>query len=196
MIDLKKPLQIYTEKRDRENKVGRYSCSSIYAFLQGWETPEDFIKGKQMDFAGQFNCWEGTYKHKAIEELMEILGYETEVKKEMKVGDFTIVGIADYLSKDEVSDLKTSRELYSKAKKWHEFQVKLYCTLFEKPVGKIMQPVFEEEYKPNKVGIPKPVPTNFYLKEIGSVKRDDSWFKKEMEKLSAFHKEVVKLKNK
>ncbi len=188
MIDLKPALQKYTEERDRPNKVGRYSISQIYAYLNGWQTPEDFIKGEKLDFTSQFRCFQGTSKHKQIEELMKLLGYKTEVKKEMKVGDFTIVGIADYLSDNEVADLKTSAKLYDKAKPWQIFQVKLYCTVFKKDIGKVAQPI----YKSNSNG----EPTDFYLKEIGSTKRDDGWFKAKMEKLNKFHNKVKKLHEK
>jgi hypothetical protein len=65
------------------------------------------------------------------------------------------------------------------SKPWHEYQVKLYCTMFERPRGVVLQPV------ENKDGL--------YLKEIGYVTRDDQWFADEMAKLYAFHLTVEEI---
>ena len=192
MIDLAPALKKYTEERDKPNEVGRYSCSQIYSYLNGWCSPTDFLKGEEKDFAQCFRMWQGTSKHKQVEDLMKVIGYETEVKKEMKVEPITIVGIADYLSDGEVADLKTSMELYKVAKKWHLYQVKLYCTLFEKPIGKIVQPVYKTK-SVFKRGKTKLEPDKFYLKELGSVKRDDKWFNEQMDLLLKFHNKILKV---
>lgn len=192
IIDLAPALIKYTEERDKPNEVGRYSCSQIYSYLNGWCSPKDFLKGEKKDFAQCFRMWQGTAKHKQVEDLMKLIGYETEVKKEKKVGDITIVGIADYLSDNEVADLKTSMELYKVAKKWHLYQVKLYCTLFAKDVGKIVQPVYKMKTVFTR-GKMKLEPSKFYLKELGSVKRNDDWFNQEMEKLLKFHNKILEV---
>jgi hypothetical protein len=91
------------------------------------------------------------------------------------------VAKADYLppdKPDEVWELKTSKSLLDKAKPWHEHQAKLYATIFEKDYGVVYQP-FERD--------------GLFLKCLGRVKRDDEWFKGELEKLLEFHKKIEEI---
>jgi hypothetical protein len=67
------------------------------------------------------------------------------------------------------------------SKPWHDHQVKLYCTMFEKKNGLVYQPVKND--------------SGVYLKHIGTVERDDAWFQKELEKLYVFHQRVEHLWN-
>ena len=64
-----------------------------------------------------------------------------------------------------------------------------------KSLKEFLTPVMRVEMKLNKIGIPKREVTEFYLKEIGRVERNDKWFDNQMEKLLEFHKEIIKLKN-
>ena len=171
MIDLtQKLLDMYSP---RIGKVGRYSCSKIWGILNGYCTPEQYINGEEIDFKSAMNMWQGTTKHAQIQQLLED-DYFLEYKRELKVGDFTIVGMADALNWEEILEIKTSEKVHDKAKPWAVHQLKLYLTLFERPKGRIVQPLRTA----NKL----------YLKELGEYKRDDTWFYKEMEKLNEFHK--------
>lgn len=193
MKNLNQELIKYQLSRNTKRKPNRYSCSEIYPILNNWITPEQYLFDEEIDFTGAFRMWQGTGKHKQMEELMKFMGYETEVKKEVQVGDLTIVGIADYLTETEVIDFKTSSELYDKAKAWHLAQVKLYCTLFEKEEGVIQQPIYKERKEYNRMGKLKSVPYELCLKEIGRVKRNDDWFMSQIDKLEEFNSKVIKL---
>ena len=174
MIDLtEKLLALYPPK---PNKVGRYSCSKIYAILHGWITPEQYINGEAVDFIGAFRMWQGTKKHEQIQELLKD-DYIIEEKREKKVKDFEIVGMADLMTEDTVLDIKTSFKLIN-AKPWAVHQVKLYLTLFERPFGEIVQPIWTG----NKL----------YLKTLGKYKRDDDFFNKQMDLLAKFHELCLK----
>ena len=181
-----KELLMKKYEKQKDNVIGRYSCSKIYAILKGWTTPEQYVKGEEIDFPSAFRMWNGTWRHKQGEDLVEGL-IETEVKKEIEVEGLTIVGMADYLLETQVADMKTSNEVYPKAKEWHLHQVKLYCTLFEKEEGLVFQPVYKMDLQPNKIGQYKKVPSDFQFKIIGRVRRNDAWFKQEINKLKEFN---------
>lgn len=157
--------------------MGRYSCSKIWSFLNGYCSPQQYLEGETVDFKGALRMFNGTMRHEAFPKLFP--EYQSEVKKEMKVGKFIIVGVADYLNKEEVLEMKTSEKVYEKAKPWAIHQAKLYCNLFDRQIARIIQPII----KGNKL----------LFKELSVVKKDDSWFKAEMEKLKKFDEEVKKL---
>jgi len=180
-FDLTEKLLNKIKDDNHENKVGRYSCSKIWGILNGYMTPEQYIKGEEVSVLGATRMSQGKLKHKFLEDIFKD-EYETEVKKEFDVGEFKIVGIADILDLGgkNVCDFKTSDAL-KEGKRWDLYQVFLYCTIFDRPKGIILQPRFTEE--------------KIWLENIGTVKRNDKKFYKEMEKLSAFHKKVKKLCN-
>ena len=124
--------------------------------------------------------WNGIGMHNQIEDLM---GKEnSEQKKEYTYKGMTLVAKVDFLppkKKDEVWEFKTSDKIMENSKPWHEYQVKLYTSMFGMPIGKVFQPVQSE--------------SGIFLKHIGTVERDDKWFEKEMEKLYEFHLKVEKL---
>lgn len=190
-ISLKDALVDETNSSPKEPKVGRYSISQIYSYINGWTTPKQYLEGETFDFVSSFRMWEGTAKHKQIEPLMERLGYEVELKKEYDCGEFVIVGMADYLKDNIVADLKTSREIIGEAKKWSLFQVKIYCTVFERDYGIIFEPKVKMGSVPNPRGIAKDCIVDLWLDNIGTVERNDKWFEAQMLKLSEFHKAVV-----
>lgn len=161
----------------RPNLIGRYSVSKIWAINNGYLTEEQYIKGEEFSVKSALRMTKGTMKHTYIEELLD--GYKTETKKEMKLEHFTIVGVADVLDLfgKDVCDHKTSDEL-KQAKSWDEYQVRIYCTMFERPVGYILQPRQDDN--------------NLWLEIIGKVKRNDKWFDTQMAKLLTFHNNLIK----
>ena len=177
-IPLNNKLIAKCKKDAHNNVIGRYSVSKIWAINNGYLTPEQYIKGEEITPKGARRMLLGKAKHKLLEQLFP--DHQTEIKKERKVWDFEIVGIADILDLEgeNVCDFKTSEGLKI-AKPWDEYQVKIYCTMFEKPKGLILQPRFNEN--------------DTWLELIGEVKRDDKWFNGEMKKLGDFHDKLTKL---
>lgn len=160
----------------KKGVIGRYSCSKIWAMINGYLSPEDYLQGEEIDFTGAMNMFNGTMKHEAIQSLLEE-EYTMEVKKEMKVKDFEIVGMADCLNIEELLEIKTSFKEHDKAKPWATHQIKLYLTLFKIPQGRIVQPIRTQD--------------SLFLKVLGEYKRNDDWFNNEMDKLAAFHSQLI-----
>ena len=191
MIDLTQKL--LATRKLKKGKVGRYNVSDLYSILNGYISPEEFLSGEKEpfidDLTDTYTMWNGVWKHKMIQELLP--EYEQEVRKEYKVDDeITLIGKVDWIG-EEVGELKTSASIMGEAKKSAIHQVKIYLTMFEREIGRIFQPVVKkkEVYKFGK----REKITAFNLKELSVVKRDDSWFNKEMSKLKDFHKKVKKV---
>jgi len=155
----------------------RYNCSEIWGLLNGYTTPEQWLRGEKKNFKNAYQMWQGTWKHKQIQSLLPEV--EQELKTEKKVGNLTIVGIADLIDKDRGYEIKTSEKLHKQAKSWHIFQSKLYCILFDRPEWVIVQPVLGKGY--------------LKLKEIGRVKKNLAWFNETMEQLKEKDNEIEKI---
>lgn len=160
-------------------KLGRYNASEVYAIFAGWKSPEDWVFPQDIDVKSLMRMNMGTIIHSHIQSYLEPQRCEVKRTYTTPDGEITIVGKADYLLDDDVWDIKTSESELAKSKPWQEHQVKMYCTMFERPHGKIMQPVRTEE--------------SLYLRCVGEVTRDDAWFLGEVEKLRAFHEKVKAL---
>jgi len=155
------------------NKIGRYSISKIWGILNGYLTPEQYIKGEEHTLEDILRMNEGTMKHKFLEKYA--IG-ETEIKKEYDCGDFVIVGKCDELTENEVIEYKTSVKLYDKPKAWHIHQLKMYLTIFERPLGIIYQP--------------KIIKGRFILDTLGTTQNNYLWFQEQISKLRIFHEEL------
>jgi len=155
------------------NKIGRYSISKIWGILNGYLTPEQYIKGEEHTLEDVLRMNDGTMKHKFLEKYA--IG-ETEIKKEYDCGDFVIVGKCDELTDEAVIEYKTSVKLYDKPKAWHIHQVRMYLTVFERPLGIIYQP--------------KIIEGRFILDTLGTTKNNYLWFQGEINKLRQFHLEL------
>lgn len=177
MIDLTK--ELLEELGEHKNKIGRYSCSQIWGMLNGYLKPEDYLKPEKKPLKEVLKMWSGTMKHEMVSKLLTRKGYEVEQKKEMEMPEngFVIVGKCDAINPDEVVEIKTSDKLLE-SKRWYEFQLKLYLTMFDRPKGKIFQPVFNDK---------------LYLKELAVVERDDNWFNSQMLKLKDYHNKLLKI---
>jgi len=161
--------------------IGRYNSSEIYAILNGWTTPEQWLKPPEKTPKEMKVMWKGTWGHKQVQSLLK--QELCEQKNVVEYKDIKIVGKADYMPdgeySDEVWEFKTSETIMEKAKDWQKFQVKLYTTMFKRPKGVIIQPVETE--------------SQILLKRLGTVNRDDEWFAKQLEKVYEFHLEIKKL---
>jgi len=179
-IDLTQQLLESQRAKKRVNKIGRYHISKIWGMLNGYLPPEKYIEGEELDFTGSLNVWLGTNKHEMIQSLLEnrFSKVEMEVKKEMKVGDFVIVGSCDVLTPTEVIELKTSFNLIP-AKRWSIHQLKIYLHLFDREEGGL--------YQPRMTG------TKLFLKELGRYKKSQKWFDGEMAKLTNYHNKLKQL---
>jgi hypothetical protein len=178
-IDLTPKLKAQMGPKPRTR--GRYHSSEIYGIMNGWTTPEQWMKASEKTVKEIIMMWNGIGLHNQLEELM---GKEhSEQKKEYQYKSITLVAKADFLPPGEkahqVWEFKTSDKTMEKMKPWHEYQVKLYTTVFERQQGLIYQPVIGEN--------------GLYLKHLGTVERDDKWFTDQLDKLLEFHIKVEKL---
>lgn len=174
-IDLTQKLRQKMSSRARMR--GRYNSSELYFINAGLTTPEQWIKPPEKSMKEILTMWGGIGMHSQLEDL---LGKDNcEAKKEIVYKGIVLVGKADYLPPlipDEVWEFKTSDRAMKTSKEWHDHQVKLYCTMFDRNIGKIFQPV------QNADGV--------YLKHLKTIARDDKWFEGELEKLYQFHLKV------
>ena len=162
----------------KHNKIGRYSVSGIYAIFAGWTKPEDYFRVGYNDFVGIKRMWAGVINHDFIESLLE--KEKCEIKVVYQYKDIEIVGKADYLpNEDEVWDFKTSDQVLDKAKPWAEHQIRFYCSMFKRKIGRLYQPILSGD--------------RYILKHLGAVERDDSWFERECEKIYKFHQKLVEM---
>jgi CRISPR/Cas system-associated exonuclease Cas4 (RecB family) len=164
----------YLRGEKRERKLNRFSVSELYYLLAGWTTVEEYLKGKEFTIK---NLWEmklGELKHQWIQDFLK-KDYECEIKKVYKVDDLEIVGKADLIAKDHGIEIKTGKAR-DKASRSQEFQARMYCTIFEKPVFYIMQPYHNHE--------------KAYLKTIGVVHRNDKWFETQINKIKLKYQEI------
>lgn len=159
-------------------KIGRYSASEAWSIINGFTTPEKWLNPEPPDFKGMMNMWNGIQGHESVQGLLDKA--KCEQKQVFEYGEIQLVGKADYLpNAQEVWEFKTSLEAMTSAKPWHIHQVKLYCTMFKRPVGLVLQPVTTKD--------------KFLLRELGRVNRDDDWFQEQLDKLVAFHEQVKAL---
>lgn len=164
----------------RSRVRGRYNSSELYFINHGVGklkiTPEKWLHPEEKDMKQILNMWTGVGMHNQLEDLLGKA--DSEKKVEFVYKDIVLVGKADFLppTKDEAWEFKTSDRLMDKMKLWHSHQVGLYCSMFEKSIGVIYQPVQDD--------------SGIYLKDIGRVKRDDEWFQAELELLYLFHQRV------
>ena len=178
MIDLTKTLVDRTNNRTYKRNIERFSISDCWAIVNGYKDIDTYLNGEQFDFISAFRMWEGVHTHNQVQELLVEMGWEVEKKFEKKFGyEWTLVGKVDAvnlsLEEGSILEIKTSKEVMEKAKKWHEHQCKMYCTLLEKPSALVVQPVYTDN--------------QLYLKELACVKRNDAWFMKQMDKINEFY---------
>ena len=159
---------------------GRYNSSELYYITKGYTTPEEWFNSPEKDMKQITDMWNGIGAHNQIQEL---LGKQfCEKKAELVYKDIILVAKGDFFPPalpDEVWELKSSDKLMKIAKPGHIYQAKIYCSMFNKKTGTVFQPI------QNKDGV--------YLKDLGSVERDDKWFESQLELLYQFHLQVEKL---
>lgn len=181
MSDINLTPKFKVKMNARPRVRGRFNSSELWFINNGRITPEEWLHPTDRSVKELLTMWAGTGTHSQLEDL---LGKEHSEKKiEFVYKDIVLVGKADYLppNKNEVWEFKTSIKLMDKAKPWHLNQVGLYTSMFQKSIGKIYQPVQDDN--------------GIYLKDLGTVKRDDVWFFRELEKLYVFHNKVELLWN-
>lgn len=178
IIDLTEVLLKRYNDNPKINVVGRYSVSKLWSMMNGYLKVENYTKPEPVNFEGAMNMWQGTHKHVQVQELLDEYDKEIKIVKKIEYigGDFEIVGMCDAINPEHGLELKTSQKLHSSAKRWHVYQAKIYCTMFEREIFKVVQPVRTKE--------------RIYLNVLEEVKRNDSWFNKEMQKLGAYHEQL------
>lgn len=143
--------------------------------------PEDYFKIEDPDFASAMRMKNGIMYHELVQAYLD--SSKCEIKKEYYYEPFVVVGKVDFLHDDYVVEIKTSETMMKKSKAWHDHQAKLYCTMFDRPFGVIMQPTITQDKEGKDAGL--------VLQEIGRVERDDEWFDLEMQKLKNYHERLV-----
>lgn len=179
-VDLTNKLLMSLSSRPRIRK--RYNASEIYAITHGWTTPEQWMSPPPREVKDVLLMWNGMGAHHQIQTLLGGRYYKEEKVEFNLDGGISLIAKADFLPADkpnEVWEFKTTDSVMDKAKPWAEYQVKLYCSLFNRPEGVVYQPVQSEK--------------GLFLKFLGRVNRDDEWFKGEMQKLKEFDEKVEKL---
>ena len=162
----------------KTHKIGRYSVSGLYAIFAGWTKPEHFFEPQTNDFDGIKRMWAGVINHDFIESLLE--KDKCEQKVVYKYRDIEIVGKIDYMPDDkEIWDFKTSDKVMDQAKPWAKHQIKCYLSMFNREIGKLYQPILSGD--------------KYVLKHLGTVERDDIWFKGECQKLYRFHEKLIEI---
>lgn len=181
MSDINLTNRLKAKMSAKSRVFGRYNSSEIYFIVNGLMTPSEWLYPKEKTMKEVLTMWGGIGAHNQIQDL---LGTEfCEEKRVYQYKDFCVVGKVDFLpphKQDEVWEFKTSERKMKDAKPWHLHQTQLYCTMFEKTDGVVYQPVQNDD--------------GLYLKEIGRVHRDDTWFLNQMEKLHDFHIDVERLR--
>jgi len=145
--------------RKNNRKPYRFYVSELWGLFNGYSQKEPSV-------ADIIRMENGAMKHKFLEQFAE---GKTEIKKEYKTDDFVLVGKADELTDEAVIEYKTSAKILTNAKPWHTHQLRCYLSMFERPLGIVYQPVVREN--------------KFLLKCLGTSKRNDDWFAKQIEEL-------------
>lgn len=158
MIDLTPELRKQFLPREEADNI--IHVSSVHAILNQWEN-------RPPDFQAMMRMYNGTWKHKMVQELLP--QYKHEVKKEVPYKDIILSGTMDCLTDDHGLEIKTSENLISSAKEWYVTQAKLYCSMFEVPHIYIVQPVIRN--------------SKLELKRLRKVGRNDDWYYKTLEKI-------------
>lgn len=162
--------------------LGRYSVSDIWAILsrnwkgERYKSAHEWLHQSPPDLEGMLRMYNGIIQHEQVQGMLA--KEKCEVKKVLPYKNLSIVAKADYLPDDpEGWEFKTSAEPLDKSKKWHDWQGRFYCTMFDRPVWAILQPVIKD--------------SKLMLREIGRVERDDEWVYERLEELLEFHEEVL-----
>lgn len=179
MADYNLTQKLKDKMAPRPRVRGRYNSSELWGIVNGYTTPEQWLNAAPRAVSELLSMWAGIGAHNQIQEL---LGVEYAEKKiEYKYKDIVLVAKADYMPPhaDEVWEFKTSDKRMDKSKPWHDYQVRLYASMFNKPRGLVYQPLQDKD--------------GVYLKHLSTVTRDDAWFEGELEKLYQFHLKVENL---
>jgi len=171
---LRKKMASYPRKR------GRYNSSEVWGIMNGYVTPENWMQPRAKSPIEMLRMWGGILVHDHVQRLLP--AETNEVKLVHAYKDIVLVAKADNVPKDpsdEVWEFKSSAKAMDNSKPYHDYQVRLYCSIFKREKGIVFQPV------QNSKGL--------FLKRIGTIARDDVWFEQELEKLYQFHLKVEKL---
>lgn len=156
---------------------GRYNASELWGIINGYTTPEGWINPPEKTTEEMLKMWAGVGIHN---QLSRIIGTQyCEKKVEFVYKDIVLVGKSDCLPPgfvNEIWEFKSSEKKMKSAKPWAIAQVHLYCSMFNKSVGVIYQPLSDDN--------------GIYLKELGRIDRNDDWFERQLELLYIFHQKV------
>lgn len=178
MLDL--TLALLQQFQPKERKLGRFNASDVWAIANGYLTAEEFFNPEKINIISAYKMWQGRWKHSQFQELLGQMGYQCELKKEHTEPRWILVGKVDAINSEQILEIKTSEEILHKSKRWHDYQLKLYLTMFERPFGWIVQPIIKDN--------------RLLLKHLSKVERDDDWFNEQMRILEIFFQKLIKIK--
>lgn len=165
--------------KNTKRKIGKYYVSDLWAIENGYLSPATYTLIEPTTKKDAYNKWSGKWKHLMVQELLQDIGFKTEVRREFKIRkDILLVGRVDAMNNKYIYEIKTSDEVMFKAKDWHIHQLKCYLSMFGVEKGYIVQPIIKNN--------------SLLLKTIGIVKMDNEWFEQRLAILTKFHEEVLK----
>ena len=170
--------QFFQEQKPKERELGRFYASELYSLMTNRLTPDEWWHGQKIDAQGRRNIYRGIKRELEVEELLKLSGrkIETQIKKEYKIDDITIVSKIDFIIDGSyIAECKSSKPLPTEIKPSAFYQAEAYYRTFNLPVYFIYY-LDPDSYK--------------FFKYIP----DDKRFEDILEKVVAFHK-LIKEKN-
>lgn len=126
----------YNGKKEKKREIGRYFCSEIWSMYKGYLTPSKFFENKLIDKQGQAMIFRGEAMELKLNQLLleEGVKFETQVRMELKIDDFTISGKTDFTFPTYILETKCpDKIIYEIPDKW-KMQMELYYRMSGLPV--------------------------------------------------------------
>lgn len=127
----------FNRQEPRERVPSRFNASELTSIIDYKLTPEEWWKPKKIDAKGRRNIYRGIKREEEVEELLKLSGrkIETQIKKEYKFDDITIVSKIDFIIDDSyIAECKSSKPLPTEIKPSAFYQAEAYYRTFNLPV--------------------------------------------------------------
>lgn len=127
----------FNRQEPRERVPSRFNASELYGIVNNCLSVDDWKNGKKIDAKGRRNIYRGIRREEEVEELLKLSGrkIETQIKKEYKFDDITIVSKIDFIIDDSyIAECKSSKPLPTEIKPSAFYQAEAYYRTFNLPV--------------------------------------------------------------
>ena len=123
----------YPNRKSKERTLGRFYASELGQIIKGYKTPDEFFKQRTIDEAGAEMISCGEAFEAQLECILREMGvvFDYNPKKEIKIGEMTLVVKPDFVFKDWVLETKF---MFSKSIEKYKFQLEAEFQAFQKPV--------------------------------------------------------------